>query len=71
MPITKKPKESLEVTVVLGQRGGGQLLGVFTDESKIQALMEMTEEYQEKGYVVFEKVQLNEFQTKKFGLYFK
>ncbi len=67
----KKSKEPLEVTVVLGQRGGGQLLGVFTDENKIKALMEMTEEFQEKGYVVFEKVSLNEFQTNKFGLYFK
>lgn len=64
-------KEIKEVTVVIGQRGGGQVLGVFTDEVKIKALREITEEFHEKGYVFFEKVKLNEFQFKKFGLYFK
>ncbi len=64
-------KKGSEVTVVFGQRGGGQVLGVFTDENRVKALKQMAEEFNEKGYVVFEKVKLNEFQVKKFGLYFK
>ena len=64
-------KQAKEVTVVFGQRGGGQVLGVFTDEVKIKALKEITEAFQQKGYVVFEKVKINEYQFKKFGLYFK
>lgn len=64
-------KQIKEVTVVFGQRGGGQVLGVFTDEVKIKALKEITEAFQQKGYVVFEKVKINEYQFKKFGLYFK
>jgi hypothetical protein len=69
--MAKKLADTAEVTVVIGQRGGGQVLGVFTDEIKIRALKEITEEFHEKGYVVFERVKLNEFQFKKFGLYFK
>jgi hypothetical protein len=64
-------KESKYVTVVLGQRGGGQILGVFTDEAKIKTLKLVTEEFQQKGYVVFEKVKINDYQFQKFGLYFK
>jgi hypothetical protein len=64
-------KEIKEVTVVVGQRGGGQVLGVFTDEIKVKALKQLTEEFGQKGYVVFEKVRMNEFQFKRFGLYFK
>lgn len=60
-----------EVTVVIGQRGGGQILGVFTDGNKVRAMKEMVEAFNEKGYVSFEKVKLNEFQLKRFGLYFK
>jgi hypothetical protein len=60
-----------EVTVVIGHRGYGQILGVFTDKRKIKALQEMVEEFNEKGYVSFEKMKVNEFQLKRFGLYFK
>jgi hypothetical protein len=60
-----------EVTVVIGHRGGGQILGVFTDPDKIRAMKEMTEAFHEKGYVSFEKIQVDEFQLKRFGLYFK
>ncbi len=60
-----------EVTVVIGQRGGGQVLGVFTDGNKIRAMREMVEAFNEKGYVTFEKVKVNDFQLKRFGLYFK
>jgi hypothetical protein len=38
---------------------------------KIKALKEITEAFQQKGYVVFERVKINEYQFKKFGLYFK
>lgn len=57
--------------MVIGQRGGGQILGVFTDGNKVRAMKEMVEAFNEKGYVSFEKVKLNEFQLKRFGLYFK
>jgi len=60
-----------EVTVVIGHRGNGQILGVFTDKRKIRALQEMVEEFNEKGYVSFEKLKIDEFQLKRFGLYFK
>jgi hypothetical protein len=60
-----------EVTVVIGQRGGGQILGVFTSQVKINVLKEFVKEFHEEGYVIFEKVKVNEFQFKKFGLYFK
>ena len=60
-----------EVTVVIGHRGGGQILGVFTDANKIRAMREMTEAFNEKGYVSFEKIKVNEFQIKRFELYFK
>jgi hypothetical protein len=60
-----------EVTVVIGHRGGGQVLGVFTDKRKIKALQEMAEEFNAKGYVTFERMKLDEFQAKRFGLYFK
>ncbi len=61
----------VEITVVIGHRGGGQILGVFTDKRKIKALREITKRFQEEGYVSFEKLKLNEFQFKRFGLYFK
>jgi hypothetical protein len=61
----------LEVTVVIGHRGGGQILGVFTDGNKVRAMKEMTEAFNEKGYVSFEKIKVDEFQLKKFGLYFR
>jgi len=64
-------REPKYVTVVIGQRGGGQVLGVFTEEAKIKALKQITEEFQQKGYVVFEKVKVNDYQFQKFGLYFK
>jgi len=60
-----------EVTVVVGHRGGGQILGVFTDKKILRALLDMTEAFNEKGYVTFEKVKVNEMQIKRFGLYFK
>ena len=60
-----------EITVVIGHRGGGQLLGAFTDRKKIEALKEITKEYHEEGYVSFLKIKVNEFQFKRFGLYFK
>jgi hypothetical protein len=60
-----------EITVVIGHRGGGQLLGVFTDKDKIKALQDITREFHEEGYVSFLKVKLNEFQYKRYGLYFK
>lgn len=61
----------LEVTVVIGHRGYGQILGVFTDKNKVKAMQEMVDAFDEKGYVSFEKMRLNEFQLKRFGLYFK
>jgi len=64
-------KEIKKVTVVIGQRGGGQVLGVFTDKAKIKVLKKLTREFHEDGYIVFEKIRLNQFQKKKFGLYFK
>jgi len=60
-----------EVTVVIGHRGSGQILGVFTQSNKLNALKEIVKEFNEEGYVSFEKVKLNEFQLKRFGLYFK
>ena len=60
-----------EVTVVIGHRGGGQILGVFTDANKIRAMKEMVDAFNEKGYVSIEKFKLDEFQVKRFGLYFK
>lgn len=48
-------KEIKEVTVVIGQRGGGQISGVFIDEIKIKALREITEEFHEKGYVFLKR----------------
>jgi hypothetical protein len=60
-----------DVTVVIGHRGYGQILGVFTNKHKVKALREMTKEFHEEGYVSFEKVKVNEFQLKRFGLYFK
>ena len=60
-----------EITVVIGHRGGGQLLGAFTDKKKIKALQELTKEFAQEGYVSFIKVKVNEFQFKRFGLYFK
>ncbi|HVZ80948.1 MAG TPA: hypothetical protein VHE12_09150 [bacterium] len=63
--------QPVEVTVVIGHRGGGQVLGVFTDGNKVRAMKEMVEAFNEKGYVSFEKVRLDEFQIKKFGLYFR
>jgi hypothetical protein len=65
------PNQPEEVTVVLGHRGYGQVLGVFTDKKKIKALQEMTKNFHEEGYVTFEKYKLNEFQINRFGLYFK
>ena len=61
----------MEVTVVIGHRGYGQVLGVFTDGNKVKAMREMVEAFEEKGYVTFEKMKINEFQLKRFGLYFK
>lgn len=66
-----KEETNEEATVVIGHRGGGQVLGVFTDKRKIKALQEMAEEFNAKGYVSFERLKLNEFQAKRFGLYFK
>ena len=63
--------KDIEVTVVIGHRGYGQILGVFTDGNKVKAMREMVEAFGEEGYVSFEKMKLNEFQLKKFGLYFK
>jgi hypothetical protein len=63
--------QQIEVTVVLGHRGGGQILGVFTDGNKVRAMKEMAEAFNEKGYVSFGKVKVDEFQLKKFGLYFR
>jgi hypothetical protein len=63
--------ELKEVTVVIGHRGGGQILGVFTDGNKIRVMKEMVEAFNEKGYVSFEKIRLDDFQVKRFGLYFK
>jgi hypothetical protein len=63
--------EMKEVTVVIGHRGGGQILGVFTDGNKIRVMKEMVEAFNEKGYVSFEKIRLDDFQVKRFGLYFK
>jgi hypothetical protein len=60
-----------EVTVVIGHRGGGQVLGVFTDGNKVRAMKELVDAFDEKGYVSFEKIKVNDFQFKKFGLYFK
>ena len=60
-----------EVTVVIGHRANGQILGVFTDGNKVRAMKELVEAFNEKGYVSFEKVKVNDFQIKKFGLYFK
>ena len=60
-----------EVTVVIGHRGGGQVLGVFTDGNKVRAMKELVEAFNEKGYVSFEKVKVNDMQIKRFGLYFK
>ena len=60
-----------EVTVVIGHRGGGQILGVFTDGNKVRAMKELVEAFNEKGYVSFEKLKMDEFQIKRFGLYFK
>lgn len=60
-----------EVTVVIGHRGGGQVLGVFTDGNKIRAMKELVEAFNEKGYVSFEKLKVNDMQIKRFGLYFK
>jgi hypothetical protein len=60
-----------EVTVVIGHRGGGQVLGVFTDPNKVKAMREMVDAFNERGYVSFEKLKINEFQVKRFGLYFK
>ncbi|HEY5038583.1 MAG TPA: hypothetical protein VIJ93_05870 [bacterium] len=60
-----------EVTVVIGHRGDGQILGVFTNKNKIKALQEMTKEFNEEGYVSFEKVKIDEFQLKRFRLYFR
>jgi hypothetical protein len=62
---------SAEITVVIGHRGYGQVLGVFTDKNKIKALQEMANHFHEEGYVTFERIKLNEFQSKRFGLYFK
>jgi hypothetical protein len=42
-------ERTTEVTVVIGQRGGGQVLGVFTNESKVKALKQMADEFHEKG----------------------
>jgi len=42
-----------EIAVVIGHRGGRQLLGAFTDLKKISALQELTREYHEEGYVSF------------------
>jgi hypothetical protein len=64
-------KTTKKVTVVIGQRGGGQVLGAFTNRAKIKELKQLAEKFHEKGYVVFETVTLNEFQKNKFGLYFK
>lgn len=63
--------DQAEVTVVIGHRGGGQILGVFNDPNKIKAMREMADAFNERGYVSFEKLRMNEFQIKRFGLYFK
>lgn len=63
--------KDIEVTVVIGHRGNGQVLGVFTDANRVKAMQEIAEEFGEQGYVSFEKVKLNEFQLKRFKLYFK
>ena len=60
-----------EITVVIGQRGGGQILGAFDDEKVIKRLKAKVKKYHEEGYVIFEKLQVNEPQLKRFGLYFK
>lgn len=59
------------VTVVIGHRGGGQLLGVFSSDKLVEALKDLTKQYHEEGYVSFEKVRVDELQKKHFGLYFK
>ena len=64
-------KQIKKVTVVIGQRGGGQILGAFTDKAKISVLKKLTKEFHEEGYIVFESIKLDQFQKDKFGLYFK
>jgi len=64
-------EKDIEVTVVIGHRGSGQILGVFTNADRVKAMKEMAEAFGEEGYLSFEKVRLNEFQLKRFGLYFK
>ena len=68
---TPKKKTLKEITVVIGQRGGGQILGAYTDKKKIKDLKEKVKQYNEQGYVIFEKLKVNESQFKYFGLYFK
>ena len=64
-------KEIKQVTVVIGQRGGGQILGAFTNRAKISVLKKLTKEFHEEGYIVFQKIKLDQLQKEKFGLYFK
>ncbi len=60
-----------KVTVIIGHRGGGQILGVFSDKSKIKTIREKVKKFHEEGYVSFENLKIDEPQKKRFGLYFK
>ena len=60
-----------EIVVMIGQRGGGQILGVFSDKKLVRNLKSKVKKYHQEGYVVFEKLKVNEPQVKRFGLYFK
>ena len=60
-----------EVIVVIGQRGGGQILGVFNNKNEIKNIKAKVKRYHQEGYIIFEKLKLNDPQKKRFGLYFK
>ncbi len=60
-----------EIVVMIGQRGGGQILGVFSDKKLVRNLKAKVRKYHQEGYVIFEKLKVNEPQMKRFGLYFK
>ena len=60
-----------EIVVMIGQRGGGQILGVFNDKKLIRNLKAKVKKYHQEGYVIFEKLKVNEPKLKRFGLYFK
>lgn len=61
----------IEITVVIGQRGGGQILGAFDDERLIRNLKAKVKRHHEEGHVIFEKIKINEPREERFGLYFK